>query len=186
MACAPNSARSAAERALIHLLRHGQSTWNADGRWQGHGDPPLTELGSAQAREAAARLAAARIERIVTSDLRRASETAAIVGALLGLTPERDASWRERDIGGWTGFTREQIAARWPEDYARFRSHDAHARPGGGESDAMLRVRAHEALAALRARHAGVCVLVVTHRGIARMLAPATPLANAQSCVIPA
>ena len=170
----------------IHLLRHGQSTWNAEGRWQGRGDPPLTELGSAQAREAAARLAASRIERIVTSDLRRASETAAIAGALLGLTPELDVSWRERDIGGWTGFTREEISARWPEDYARFRSHDAHARPGGGESDAMLRERAHAALASLRARHAGMRVLVVTHRGIARMLAPATPLANAESCVIPA
>jgi broad specificity phosphatase PhoE len=170
----------------IHLLRHGQSTWNADGRWQGHADPPLTELGAAQAREAAARLADARVERIVTSDLRRAHETAAIVGALLGLTPEPDARWRERDIGSWAGFTREEISARWPEDYASFRSHDAHARPGGGESDAMLRVRANAALAALRARHAGVCVLVVTHRGIARMLAPATPLANAQSCLVPA
>ncbi len=172
--------------SAIHLLRHGQSTWNADGRWQGHGDPPLTELGSAQAREAAARLAAARIERVVTSDLRRAHETAAIVAALLGLTPEPDARWRERDIGEWTGFTREQIAARWPEEYARFRSHDAHARPGGGESDAMLRERAQAALAALRVRCAGVRVLVVTHRGIARMLAPATPLANAESCLIPA
>jgi broad specificity phosphatase PhoE len=172
--------------SAIHLLRHGQSEWNADGRWQGHGDPPLTELGAAQAREASARLAAARIERIVTSDLRRALETAAIVGALLGLATEVDASWRERDIGGWTGFTREQIAARWPEDYARFRSHDAHARPGGGESDAMLRERAHAALASLRARYAGLRVLVVTHRGIARMLAPETPLANAESCVIPA
>lgn len=166
------------------LLRHGQSEWNAVGRWQGHGDPSLTELGRTQAREAAAQLASAGIERIVTSDLARASETAEIVGALLGLIPELDAFWRERDIGSWTGLTREDIEARWPIEYTHFRSHDEHARPGGGESNAMLRARAQEALAALRARYAGVRALVVTHRGIARMLAPETPLANAEWCVV--
>ncbi len=164
------------------MLRHGQSEWNARQRWQGHGDPPLTELGRTQAREAAERLANAGIERIVSSDLLRASETASIVAARIGLATEQDARWRERDIGTWAGFTREEIELRWPAEYAHFRSDDAHARPGGGESDAMLRARALEALAALRARYVGARVLVVTHRGIARMLAPATPLGNAEWC----
>jgi probable phosphoglycerate mutase len=168
----------------VLLLRHGQSAWNAQQRWQGHGDPSLTELGREQARAVAARLESAGIERVVSSDLARAFETAAIVAAVLGLAVERDAHWRERDIGSWTGFTREEIEARWPEEYARFRSHDESARPGGGESDAMLRARAREALAALRARHAGARVLVVTHRGIARMLAPETPLGNAEWCEV--
>jgi broad specificity phosphatase PhoE len=170
----------------ILLLRHGESEWNAQGRWQGHGDPSLTELGRAQAREAGAQLASAGIERIVSSDLARAFETAQLVAAALGLAVERDALWRERDIGIWTGLTRDEIAARWPRDYAHFRSHHADARPGGGESDAMLRARAHAALAALRARHSGECVLVVAHRGIARMLAPATPLGNAEWCEVAA
>ncbi len=174
------------QASLVLLLRHGQSEWNAQQRWQGHGDPPLTELGRVQAREAAARLASARIARIVTSDLLRAAETASVIGTLLGLAPERDARWRERDIGTWAGFTRDEIEARWPAEYAHFRSDDEHARPGGGESDAMLRARAHDALTALRARHPGVRVLVVTHRGIARMLAPATPLANAEWCELSA
>jgi broad specificity phosphatase PhoE len=168
----------------ILLLRHGQSEWNAQQRWQGHGDPSLTELGRDQAREVAVRLASAGIERIVSSDLARAFETAAIVAAALGLALESDRLWRERDIGSWTGFTREQIEARWPAEYAHFRSHHESARPGGGESDAMLRARAQAALAALRARHASVRVLVVTHRGIARMLAPATPLGNAEWCEV--
>jgi broad specificity phosphatase PhoE len=166
------------------LLRHGQSEWNAQQRWQGHGDPSLTELGRAQAREAAAQLASAGIERMVSSDLARAFETAEIVAAALGLALERDAVWRERDIGSWTGLKREEIAARWPTEYARFRSHDADARPGGGESDAMLRARAHEALASLRARYPSARVLVVTHRGIARMLAPEKPLGNAEWCEV--
>ena len=166
----------------IYLLRHAQSEWNALGRWQGHGNPSLSELGRKQAEEAARRLAGEGFERIVTSDLARAAETAEIVGALLRLTVERDALWREREIGSWTGFTREQIEARWPDDYAHFRAHEEDARPGGGESNAMLRVRAQRALAALRSRHAGARTLVVTHRGIARMLAPATPLGNAEWC----
>jgi probable phosphoglycerate mutase len=166
----------------VLLLRHGESEWNAQGRWQGHGDPALTELGRAQSRAAAVRLADECIERIVSSDLARAWQTAEIVSAALRLPFERDPRWRERDIGAWTGLTREQIQARWPEDYAHFRAHEEHARPGGGESNAMLRARAQAALAALRARHAGARVLVVTHRGIARMLAPATPLENAEWC----
>jgi broad specificity phosphatase PhoE len=168
----------------VLLLRHGQSVWNVQERWQGHGNPSLTELGRAQARQAAARLASAGIERILSSDLARAFETAEIVAAALGLALERDALWRERDIGIWTGLKREEIAARWPAEYAHFRSHDANARPGGGESDAMLRARAHEALAALRARHPSARVLVVTHRGIARMLAPEKPLGNAEWCEV--
>jgi probable phosphoglycerate mutase len=168
----------------VLLLRHGQSEWNAQGRWQGHGDPPLTELGRAQARAAAERLASAGIQRIVASDLARAFQTAEIVAAALGLAIASDARWRERDIGAWTGLTREDIESRWPEAYAHFRSHDESARPGGGESDAMLRARAREALSALRARHGGECVLVVTHRGIARMLAPERPLGNAEWCAL--
>ena len=166
------------------LLRHGQSEWNAQQRWQGHGDPSLTELGRAQAREAAARLASAGIERIVSSDLARAFETAEILAAALGLALERDPLWRERDIGSWTGLKREEIAERWPAEYAQFRSHGAGARPGGGESDVMLRARAHGALATLRARYPSARVLVVTHRGIARMLAPEKPLGNAEWCEV--
>ena len=170
----------------IWLLRHGQSEWNARGRWQGHGNPSLTSLGRQQASQAATRLVSLDIERVVSSDLARAFETAEIVAAKLGLAVERDPLWRERDIGAWTGLTRDEIAARWPEDYAHFRAHEEHARPGGsGESNAMLRARAREALAALRARCARKRVLVVTHRGISRMLVPDAPLGNAEWCEAP-
>jgi len=168
----------------VYLLRHAQSEWNALGRWQGHGDPSLSELGREQAHAVAARLTGAGIERIVASDLARALETAEIVGKQLGLAVERDALWRERDIGTWTGLTREEIEARWPADYAHFRAHEEHARPGGGESNALLRARGQRALAALRERHDGARVVVVTHRGIARMLVPETPLGNSEWCVV--
>jgi broad specificity phosphatase PhoE len=168
----------------IVLLRHGQSEWNAQGRWQGHGDPALTALGRAQASDAAAQLASARFERVVSSDLVRAFETARVIAAELGIPLERDALWRERDIGAWTGLTRDEIAARWPDDYAHFSAHEELARPGGGESNAMLRARAEQALVALRGRLAGARVLVVTHRGIARMLVPEKPLGNAEWCEV--
>jgi len=168
----------------IVLLRHAQSEWNAVGRWQGAGDPSLSALGREQAQAVASRFACAGLgfERVVASDLARALETAEIVGEQLGLAIDRDALWRERDIGAWTGLTHQEIEARWPADYAQFRAHEEHARPGGGESNAMLRARAQRALAALRARHGGARVLVVTHRGIARMLVPETPLGNAEWC----
>jgi broad specificity phosphatase PhoE len=168
----------------VLLLRHGESEWNAQGRWQGHGDPVLTPLGREQASRAATQLASARIERIVSSDLARAHQTAQIVAVRLGLALECDALWRERDIGSWTGLTRDEISSRWPDEYAHFRAHEEHVRPGGGESDAMLRARAQRALAALRARYARARVLVVTHRGIARMLVPEKPLANAEWCEV--
>ncbi|MBA2326593.1 MAG: histidine phosphatase family protein, partial [Actinobacteria bacterium] len=69
----------------LFLVRHGESTWNADGRWQGQADPPLSALGEEQACDAAARLAAGGFSRVVASDLQRARRTAEILAEALGL-----------------------------------------------------------------------------------------------------
>jgi broad specificity phosphatase PhoE len=69
----------------IYVARHGESTWNAEHRWTGHGDPPLTEAGRAQAREACVSLGPHRFDAVVSSTLARAVESAAIIGASLGL-----------------------------------------------------------------------------------------------------
>jgi probable phosphoglycerate mutase len=89
------------------LLRHGQTAFNARGTIQGHLPTPLNELGHAQAARLAVRLAAftPRIEYLVTSDLRRAEETAAPVEAALGLRATRDPRWRERSFGEMEGKT---------------------------------------------------------------------------------
>jgi len=161
------------------IIRHGESTWNAAGRWQGQGDPPLSERGREQAARLAAELADAGIEVIVASDLARAAETAEILCAALGLIPRWDARLRELDVGRWTGRTRAEIAARDPAQLARFEGGAPDARAGGGECRRELAARALASLREIARRHRGRCVAVVAHLGIARCLLPGTELANA-------
>lgn len=105
--------------------RHGQTLWNVEHRFQGHTDIPLDETGVAQARRAASLLAALRPSMIVSSDLRRAADTAAALAEITGLEVILDKDLRERGGGEWEGLTREQIAAGWPREYASWEA------PGG-------------------------------------------------------
>lgn len=146
------------------LVRHGESTWNADGRWQGQADPPLTDLGERQARSAASAVAALEPVIVVASDLERARATAVLL-APAGIVPELDAAFRERDAGEWTGLTRAQIEERFPGDLAAWRS------PPGFEGDDPLLARVMPALERVTD---GVppdgCGIVVTHGGVIRTI----------------
>lgn len=158
-----------APRQLL-LLRHGQSTWNADGRWQGQADPPLSDLGEAQARDAADRLAGAAFERVVASDLQRARRTAEILAGALGLGVEVDPDLREIDVGDWTGLTRAEIESRWPGDLAAW-SEGRSESPLGGETRTHLADRARTTLARLAgAARPDDRILVVTHGALIRNL----------------
>jgi broad specificity phosphatase PhoE len=153
------------KRARLLLARHGQSTWNAAGRWQGRADPPLSELGERQAEDAVTVLraradAGLTIDRIWASPLVRAHRTAEIIGAGLDLGVETDVRLQEVDAGEWTGMTREEIGAAWPSYLTE------HRRPPGFETHAHLLARALEALSAIAATAAGETVLVVTHGGV--------------------
>ena len=88
----------------ILVVRHGQSVWNADGRWQGQADPPLSELGQSQAASASARIGL--VDGIYASDLLRAHHTAEIVAAPIGSDVALDPRLRERAAGDWEGRTR--------------------------------------------------------------------------------
>ena len=148
----------------ILLVRHGESIWNAEGRWQGSADPPLSDAGRAQAAELAELLRDEGIDAVVTSDLVRASETATIVADALGLAaPTVDARLRERDVGEISGHTREQIEAKWPGLLDQWRRGELDQMPGG-ETDITPRVTA--AVEAVAASSEGSCVLVVTHGGV--------------------
>lgn len=141
------------------LVRHAQSEWNAQGRWQGQADPPLSELGYAQARVAASRIGS--VDVVVSSPLQRALETARLVADALGVGPvviEPDLA--ERDAGEWSGLTRVEIEAGWPGYLADRR------RPPGFEADEPVQRRALAALDRIEAEYRGAEVLVLTHGGI--------------------
>jgi broad specificity phosphatase PhoE len=151
------------------LVRHGQSTWNADGRWQGRADPPLSTLGVRQAEAVAAALApddtaACAIDALWASPLARARHTAEIVGARIGMAPSFDERLEERDAGEWTGLTRVEIEAAWPGYLA------AHRRPPGFELDETLVIRALTALEEHAATAGLGTGLVLTHAGVIRAL----------------
>jgi probable phosphoglycerate mutase len=149
------------------LARHGETDWNRELRFQGHADPPLNDLGRRQARELAGELADEGITAIYCSDLRRAHETARIVGAALGVDVTAVRGLREVDVGSWSGRTREEIAEQFPEGFARWvegaQGHD-------GESRDELRARIVEAAERIASAHPGERVLLVTHGGALRAL----------------
>ena len=136
----------------ILLARHGETDWNRNGRFQGHADPSLNALGHTQAGELAESLGAEALDAVYASDLRRAYETADIVGARLGLPVEQEAGLREIDVGSWQGLTRAEIDGReWD-----------------GESHVQHRRRVLEALQQIADRYPDGRVLVVAHGGTLR------------------
>src|SRR5579875_3211429 len=120
------------------VVRHAQSTWNAEGRWQGWADPPLSALGRDQAVRAAAGLRAHPPVRVVASDLRRAAETGGIIAAALGRPCALDADLREYDAGEWSGLRRSEISARWPDDLAAWDAGALDRTPGGEDPRALV------------------------------------------------
>ena len=155
--------------SAILLLRHGQSTWNAEGRWQGQSDPPLSALGREQAEEAAGKLADLGVSTVVTSDLDRARTTGRILADALGLgPPSEDADLREYDVGDWEGLTRPEIEAGWPDQLAAWKEGRLLATPGGETRSAFLQ-RIMAALCRLATDdNLGTTAVVVTHGGVIR------------------
>ncbi len=149
--------------ATLVLVRHGETDWNRDNRFQGHADPPLNDTGRAQARALAAELRNEPIAALYTSPLVRAAETAAILGEPLGLEPLTDPSLKEVDVGSWSGLTRTDIERRFPDGFARWLAH-GHGWDDG-ETYAELGERVVAGLLTIGARHSDASVLAVTHGG---------------------
>lgn len=161
------------------LIRHAETEWNAAGRWQGHGDAPLTTRGLEQSERLAEELAAARIDRLVCSDLRRCQQTAAPLAARLELEVELMAGLRELDVGSWSGLSRAEIAKIDPETLRRFDAGET-VRPGGGETRAELASRVHALVEALAADSPGRHFAVVTHSGVVKTLRPGAQVDHAR------
>jgi probable phosphoglycerate mutase len=151
------------------IWRHGRTEWNAAGRFQGQLDPPLDDEGRRQAALVAPVLAAtlsADETVVAASDLSRALETAGALTAVLGVDLRTDPRLREHGLGCWEGLTRDEVAERYPEQFADWRA-GRPVRGRGGEEAAHVAERAVAALADLPAARTAV---VVTHGGTAGRL----------------
>jgi phosphoserine phosphatase len=148
------------------LVRHGETDWNRERRFQGHADEPLNDVGREQARKLAEALAGERIDAVYTSDLLRARETAEILAAPLDAEVVALRELREIDVGSWQGLSWPEIEEQDPEGVARWRreGHGWH----GGETYEELGVRIVAVLREIVARHANQRVLVVGHGGTVR------------------
>jgi broad specificity phosphatase PhoE len=154
---------------MIHLARHGQTAYNAEGRFQGHLPVPLDDTGREQAAVLAEAAAQVTLRSLWCSPLERARETAAIVAARVGLTPREDARFAETDTGDWTGRSFAEVQAEDPEGFRRFEVSDPAFRYPGGESFAEQAARVQDGLEALRAKPDLLPALVVCHRGVIRL-----------------
>jgi probable phosphoglycerate mutase len=156
----------------VLILRHGESEWNTERRWQGWTDIALTAAGEAQAAARARDLAhnGVRPRVVYSSDLVRASRTAEIVAAHLEVPVVTDAGFRERHGGEWQGKTSDEIDREYPGMRLQWRAGKLAA-PPGGEEDASVLTRFDAAMWRALA-HVGTGLLViVTHHGILRSVA---------------
>jgi probable phosphoglycerate mutase len=154
--------------APIWLARHGETAANAEGRIQGSIDPPLNDTGREQARALAEQVRPLGLEALYASQLKRATETAEIVGAAVGLEPRVDPRFAESRRGRWEGGLIAEIKRDEPEEWARARQAGPDFRfPGGGESLAEHSERVEQALEEVA--RGPLPALVVCHGGTIRI-----------------
>jgi broad specificity phosphatase PhoE len=151
----------------VLLIRHGETDWNATGRWQGRAPVPLNDCGLEQARLLGCYLAAhdPHIDVIYSSDLVRAMQTAEVVAAPLQLAVRPEPRLREVDLGDWQGLTRAEIEAWDGERYAVYVTGQGASPAPNGESWKQVKTRGRSAFDDLADRHAGRTIALVSHGG---------------------
>jgi broad specificity phosphatase PhoE len=149
------------------LVRHGETDWNAQHRWQGHSDTRLNDAGREQARLLAEGLPD--VDALYSSDLARARETAEILAGKIGLEVRFDERLRERGFGSWEGLTMDEIESAYPDDKRRWL---AGTGPGALDAEPFeaFATRVGCFVEAVGQRHAGEKVLVVAHGGTIRVV----------------
>jgi broad specificity phosphatase PhoE len=151
----------------MYLARHGQTAYNAEGRFQGQGAVPLDDTGRAQAAALAEQALAYEFAALWCSPLLRARETADIVARRIGMTPREDARLMETDAGEWTDRSFAEVQAEAPAEFARFKNGDPTFAFPGGESFAIQGVRVAAAFHDIKRAEAPA--LVVCHGGVIRI-----------------
>ena len=158
------------------LLRHGQSQWNLENRFTGWIDVPLSPKGEDEARAAGEKLRGRRIDKLYTSVLKRATDTATLALAAAGIAApptEGDAALNERMYGDLQGLNKAEAAKRWGDAQIKLWRRSYDVRPPGGESlaDTAARVLPYWEARILPDLKAGKNVLIVAHGNSLRALA---------------
>ncbi|QNK69322.1 histidine phosphatase family protein [Variovorax sp. PAMC26660] len=154
----------------IILIRHGETAWNRELRFQGHADVPLNDIGHEQARRIGLRLAGETAQHLISSDLMRAQQTAAPAALQLSLPVVTSAALREQFFGVVEGMRSDEIQSLHPrawEEWLEFR--EDHAMPEG-ETAREFHARIIAALGGIAAAHTGQHLIVVTHGGVLDMV----------------
>ncbi len=158
------------EFTRLYLVRHGQVVNHHEFRYNGHFDVDITDVGVEQMNRLADFLATEPIEAVYSSDLTRAARGAEMIAAPLGLKPVKVRALRELHLGRWEGLTREEAAAKFPEE-ADFRFRDlANDKVKEGESLVELRERVLPAIEEITAAHRGKSICIVAHGGVNRVI----------------
>lgn len=157
----------AVQRILI--VRHGETDYNTQRRWQGHLDIPLNSAGMEQAEKAAAYLKNEAIDAIFASDLKRAFVTAQAIAKPKQMKVIAEPRLREINVGAFQGLTRAQMSERFPDELVRWNTDDGFA-PPQGESRLQLQERAFAAWQDIAKREDMTSVMLVSHGGTLRML----------------
>jgi broad specificity phosphatase PhoE len=146
------------------LIRHGETDWNMEGRYQGQADPPLNLRGEEQARDLAARLQPLGLELLYTSPLQRAAQTARLIGEFLGIPVHQEARLMEIHQGDWQARLRSEIQSLYPELFRQWERQPWQVSPPQGETLVEVQKRVEAALDDILSRHPGACIGLVTHR----------------------
>lgn len=157
------------ETTRLYLIRHGQVVNHHEFRYNGHFDVDITDIGVLQMENIAAFLAKEPIKAVYSSDLQRAFKGAEIIGKYLEIKPVKVHAFRELHLGRWEGLTREEGAAKFPEE-ADFRFRDlADTRVKDGENLHDLKARVMPALEGILNKHKGGHIAIVAHGGVNRV-----------------
>jgi len=154
----------------ILLLRHAETDWNRERRYQGWRDIPLSPTGRAQAESAGRLLAASPLAAVWSSPLARARETAALIAAPHTLAVHEADAFKEMGFGDWEGLTRDEVRERFPDAHRAWAETPHEAAWSGAETLGVVRARALAGLEALRAAHQGQTVCLVSHGITSRIL----------------
>lgn len=154
----------------VYLVRHGQTIWNQEMKYQGHTDVELTDEGIYQAKLLAGRLSGESLSAIYASDLQRAYVTAEAVARRCGLSVTQDQALREICFGEWEGLTYAGIKERWNHPAKDFFTHPADTHIPGGEQFSEMQDRVCAALLRIIQQHPGQAIGIVSHGGAIRAI----------------